>query len=399
MEPWKRNLYLIWTAQVLSLTGFGFGLPFIPYYFQELGVTDAQQLKLLTGISASLPALLMGGMALVWGMLADKIGRKMMMLRALASGALIVGGMGLAQNAGTVLVLRGAQGLLTGTMTAAITMVASGTPRAKLSYALGMIASSNFVGISFGPFIGGFTAELLGYRTSFFIGGAVLVCAFFLVLFGVRELGTDDGEQHQVQEAGERFSWASLLCRPLLICFFLIFCMQFVRFLTQPFLPLYLQEMIGKLEGASIATGTITGLAGLASAAAGLTLARLGDSRDPVQLIKIFLIAAVLVSIPLTAVSSVPLFALFLVIMMFFLGGVEPLINARIGAQVPAKRRGIVFGTQTFFGSFGWFVAPMVGSSISVTYGLKALFIGLSITLFVTFLMAAAASRSLRSSG
>ena len=42
-------------------------------------------------------------------------------------------------------------GIFTGTVTASYALVAAGTPDNKLSYALGVIASSNFIGSSIGP--------------------------------------------------------------------------------------------------------------------------------------------------------------------------------------------------------------------------------------------------------
>jgi len=116
---WRRNLAFAWIAQILSLSGFGFALPFIPFFIQELGVTDAEELRLWTGVLASAPALSMAVMAPVWGLLADRMGRKLMMLRAMLFGAIILAGLSLSQTVTTVFVLRVAQGLFTGTMTAA----------------------------------------------------------------------------------------------------------------------------------------------------------------------------------------------------------------------------------------------------------------------------------------
>ncbi|MFW5684083.1 MAG: MFS transporter, partial [Spirochaetota bacterium] len=133
---WRRNLAFAWVAQILSLSGFGFAFPFIPFYIQELGVTDAEELRLWTGVLASAPALSMAVMAPIWGSIADRAGKKIMMLRAMLFGAIILASLSLSQSVTTVLVLRIAQGLFTGTMTAAAALVASGTPREKMSYAL-----------------------------------------------------------------------------------------------------------------------------------------------------------------------------------------------------------------------------------------------------------------------
>ena len=50
MVDWKRNLTFLWIAQFLSLIGFSFALPFVPFYFQELGVTGRGALRVWTGL-------------------------------------------------------------------------------------------------------------------------------------------------------------------------------------------------------------------------------------------------------------------------------------------------------------------------------------------------------------
>ena len=401
MEPWKKNLYIIWVAQVFSLMGFGFGLPFLPFYLQELGVTDPERLRVLVGIASAIPAALMGIMALVWGRLSDTYGRKPMMLRALFAGGFIVMGLAFARNVATVLILRAIQGLFAGSMTAAITLVAAGTPRKRLSYALGLIASSNFIGFSLGPLVGGFTAELFGYRVSFFIGGVLLFGAFLLVLFGAKELSEKDlpPEQEEpviVKKSKRAASWDEqetvfslkmIFRQPFILGFILIFSMRFISSFMQPFLPLYFQEIIGRLEGASAITGIVTGLTGIATALAGVTLVRLGDSYDKLGLIKIYLLLATLFSIPLFILNDLLFFTVFLVATRYFMGAVEPLLHSMIGMQTPPAQRGIVFGSQTFVGSMGWFISPLIGSSISVYLGIRYIFLFHSIGIALSFII------------
>lgn len=38
-RTWKKNLTMVWIAQFFSQIGFAFGLPFAPFYMQEMGVT------------------------------------------------------------------------------------------------------------------------------------------------------------------------------------------------------------------------------------------------------------------------------------------------------------------------------------------------------------------------
>ena len=72
MEQWRKNLYLAWLAQILTLAGFGFILPFIPLFIRELGVSDPTSLKLWSGLTAGAPGLVMAVAAPFWGMAADR---------------------------------------------------------------------------------------------------------------------------------------------------------------------------------------------------------------------------------------------------------------------------------------------------------------------------------------
>jgi len=38
-SPWRSTLFVMFIAQLLSIVGFAFVLPFIPFYIREIGVT------------------------------------------------------------------------------------------------------------------------------------------------------------------------------------------------------------------------------------------------------------------------------------------------------------------------------------------------------------------------
>ena len=46
MIEWKRNLVMVGLSQFLSMMGFSFAMPFAPYYIQQLGITEPNELKM-----------------------------------------------------------------------------------------------------------------------------------------------------------------------------------------------------------------------------------------------------------------------------------------------------------------------------------------------------------------
>ena len=119
MVSWKRNLAVTWIAELLAISGFSLVLPFLPYYVQELGITEQSQVALWSGLLLSSQSAVMAVASPIWGTVADRFGRKPMVVRAMIGAGLTMGVMGFAQNVYQLLALRILMGVLTGTITAA----------------------------------------------------------------------------------------------------------------------------------------------------------------------------------------------------------------------------------------------------------------------------------------
>ncbi|UCF96039.1 MAG: MFS transporter [Spirochaetaceae bacterium] len=384
MFQWKRNLYVSWLTQILSMTGFGFMMPFIPLYIQQLGVTAEGDLRFWVGMISAVPNLAMGIMAPLWGILSDRLGRKLMILRAMLFGTIIVGCMALARNVATVFILRIAQGLFTGTITAAATLVAAGTPRHKMSSALGLLSSSTFIGFSLGPFVGGVAAEVFGFRVSFLIGGFVILCGFFLALIFIKEPKSSEGSSrpHKVKT-----SLRLLFSAPFGILFVIIFMERFSRMLPQPFMALYVQQLLATPRGVSAITGTISAAAGLATAIAGLTLTRLGDKYDKGLLLAIFFAAAAVTALPIVLKENLIWFTGFYLVSIYFIGAVNPLLQSQLSTLTHPNNRGAVLGLQTSVGGVGWFFSPLAGSAVAIYLDLKYVFLFYALSLLLSLLI------------
>jgi len=381
VEQWQKNLYAAWFTQILSLTGFGLMMPFIPLYIQELGVSDPTALRFWVGLISSVSSLCFGVMAPVWGLLADRFSRKLMLLRSMAAGTIVIGLMGFSRSVVTIFILRIMQGLLTGTVTASAALVSVGTPEKKLSYALGFLSSSTYIGLALGPFVGGLVAEYVGFRASFFTGSAILFIGFFLVLLFIKEIPS-----HSAHYSGISFHPKMLLKSPFIILFFLVFLTRFSRMLPSTFLPLFVQELMQAARGISANTGFISALTAISTAAAGLTLVRLGDRFARLPFIAVCFGTAAVIAFPIFFTGSLLSFAPFYVLAYFFIGVIDPLLLSHLSASTPPRHRGVVFGLQTSAGALGWFLAPLAGSAVSIYFSIRHVFLFFSLSLLAASL-------------
>lgn len=395
MERWKVNLYTLWVTQVFSLMGFGFCIPFIPFYFQDMGVTDPASLNYYVGLAFAIPAATMAVAAPIWGVVSDRYGRKLMLMRAMVAAAVLLALMGTVDSVWQFMVLRAFQGIFTGTVTASMSFVSANTPEHRLSYALGLMTSSNFIGYSIGPFLGGLLAEVVGYRACFFLGGALMTVGFFLVVALVKEDPNTYGFRIRSGEPGEE-PRKRLFAPFILWILGALFLQRIARSVFMPFVALHVQEQLGTVAGAAAWTGIINGATGFATAVAALTITRLGDQKDKMRLSLLLTLLSLPVALVLVPRLPLVLFTVLFTAFFFLAGAAEPILTSAASERTPASMRGALFGVLGTVGSIGAMVSPLIGSAISVTFSLQAI---LAVVPFITAIQLAFLFRASRGGG
>ena len=121
-------------ACFIGFTGFTLVMPFLPLYFQQLGVTDVGEIALWSGLSLGVTPALTAMLSPFWGRLADRYGRKIMVERSLVSFMLLMGAMAFVQHPWQVLRAPCAQGLFAGYGSLTLTMAADSAPRDRMAY-------------------------------------------------------------------------------------------------------------------------------------------------------------------------------------------------------------------------------------------------------------------------
>ncbi len=245
-QPWQLTLYIMFVAQLLSIVGFAFTLPFLPFYIRELGVTDERLVPVWAGILVASAGLVMAFFSPLWGWLSDRYGRKIMVERAMFGGAVITFAMGLIENIWQMLFLRLLSGAATGTISASIAMISTIVPRHKLGYSLGLMQVAVFLGMTLGPWIGGTLADAIGYRYTFMAGGVILLMGGMLVLIGTRERFIRPSKE-ALRESGRLLSLLAYGGFPAMLALFFFF--HFIVDFVSPILPLFIESLFPPRQG------------------------------------------------------------------------------------------------------------------------------------------------------
>ena len=383
MVNWKTNLVVIWISQLLSIAGFFFALPFGPYYIQELGVHDPAKIKFWVALFGAGPPLSLAIFSPIWGTLADRYGRRLMLLRANFGGVLILSLMGTVQSVEALIALRFVQGIFTGTMIAAQAMVAAYTPERRSGMALGSLSAAVYMGSMIGTFVGGMFAEYFGYRYAFFGSGILLFFAGLLVFFGAKE---DFIRPKYVQPNKERRRTRTFTdlrhVWPILV---LLGAMGFTRQFDTSFFPLLVQHILGTMQGAAFWTGTISAVAAAAGFLAGIVFGRLADLFSPPKIAKFSAVFAGLFLIFHWRAQTFLFLSIARFGMTFCAGGLDPLFQIWLTKETPSEKRGTIFGWAATARSIGWFFAPIMSGLVASGFGIRSIYV-VEALLFVGFL-------------
>lgn len=378
----------MFVAQLATAVGFSTIFPFLPLYVADLGSSTQLSIEFLAGAVFSVQALTMAIASPIWGVVADRYGRKLMVERAMFGGTIILLLMGFVQNAEQLVLLRAVQGCITGTVAAANALVASVVPRGRLGFAMGLLLTGQVSGLAIGPLLGGLMADAVGYRYAFVLTSLLLLGAGVLVYVGVAENFVTPVEE---EKSGLKFwqKWRHVLAAPdVKTVYILRFTSNLGRMILIPFAPLFIATLLaddGRLN-------TITGLAIGITAAAGTITAvyfgRLGDRIGHRRVLLGCALATGLFYLPQSLVTSAWQLVVLLGLTGAAAGGIVPSISALLARSTQTEEAGSAYGLDNSIVAGSRAIAPLIGTAVTVAFGLRAAFVAAGVVYFIVVLLA-----------
>ncbi|MHA6483628.1 MFS transporter [Paenibacillus sp. strain BS8-2] len=376
MEQWKKNLIVLWFGQFLVMAGMTMIIPFLTLYLQfELGLSDPHEIGIWAGVIFAGNFVTSFIFQPIWGKLADRYGRKMMLLRSGFGMAIVMVLMGFATSPWHLLFLRMLNGTISGFNPASIALISATTPKERMGFAMGSIQSGAIAGTILGPLIGGLLADAVGYRPIFYLTGALLFVASLLALFVVKEsfdiAKAASRAQASVIEGLKRVAripqLLALFCVTLLI--------QFANMSPMTLIPLYVQQLHGSAENLAFLAGFVGSVTGLSNMIASPLLGKLSDRIGAERVLAVSLAGAALAFIPQAIADTVWQLLLARFGLGLFLGGLIPAVNSLIRKYTPdgMESRAYSFNSSTL--SLGNMIGPIAGGALSGYIGIHGLFL------------------------
>jgi len=388
IEPWQRTLYIMFTAQFMVAVGFSSIFPFLPFYVEELGTNTSLSIEVLAGLVYSVQGFTMMIAAPIWGTLADRLGRKIMVERAMFGGAILLLLMGFARSAEQVVLLRAIQGLVTGTVAAANALVAAEAPRKHMGYAMGFLQVGFGTGLAIGPLIGGAFADAFGYAESFYITAVMLFLAGVLVWLGIHEK-FEAPEKAPGTRWGFKSRWLKIIRTDgVPITFGMRFLGSLGRMMIIPIIPLFIEMILPDPARLNTYTGLMMGVASGATTLSAVYLGRLGDRVGHRKILIGCSLASALLYIPQSWVSAAWQLMVFQVFVGVAIGGLIPTVSALLAAYTSQGEEGAVYGLDNSINAAGRAIAPLLGALVATAFGMRATFTATAVVFLVSWLLA-----------
>lgn len=379
--PWKRNLYVLWFCTFVAGVAFSEIMPFLSLYVASFGDFSKQELSFWSGIIYAITFLVTAVVSPLWGNLADRTGRKLMLIRASLGIAVSMLLMGLCTNVWQLFAARFFQGFFSGYIPNAQALVASQTPRRRAGSVLGTLVTGAVSGTLLGPIVGGVLASVFSIRVTFFITAGLLGIVCLMSAFLVEESFVPVKRE----KGAPRTSFLAKIKDPRLIIILLISTMivQTGNASISPIISLYINELLHGAPSVTVVAGIIAALPGISNILAAPRLGRYGDKHGSGRVLIGCYLFAVLVYFPQGFVAAVLGSGIGGVIglgvLRLFVGvsdaGLFPTIQTLLTKNTPPETTSAIFSWNQSFQALGNMFGAFLGGTLAGAFDYNVVFI------------------------
>jgi MFS family permease len=361
----RKTVFVLAICMALQMTSFVMILPLFARRFSEIGAGVG-----LLGESAMAYALAATLSAPFMGTLADRFGRRLVVLGSLGTYILAFTGYLFASSAGMFILLRGLAGALTAGLIPAVTgIVADLAPGNQRARWIGIVNGGASVGWIVGPVVGGMLYDHWGYQVALVVSILIALVSLLAAYLTIPE--THKGDSNPTIGMKKRVSafrtsalnsnppsFRDTLPKPIFsfaVILLIYFAVMFAWAFIEPRFMFYAYDNLG---WNSSMLGLVMSTYGIAMALGEFGLSHLSDrlGRKPVILLGLALFSAQFIG--LAFFRNYMLIAVSFVIAGLGNALFDPAISASILDIAPAKYLARLMGIKSTAGSLGSIIGP-----------------------------------------
>lgn len=323
------------------------------------------------GLISSVFFLAYTAMQIPTGFLADRFGKKGLLVSGFILFGVATGLSGLAPDYASFLLLGALAGFGQGTYYATQFAISSAAiPRTNRGLGTAIINSGQAVGISLGLVLAGFTTFQLGWgwRVPFYIMAIPTIAFGILSAVYLREPSVRGHASRTTGAPASNLPVRAALSPQLLGVYFINFTSLYGFFLILTWLPYYLEF---ERNFPAAATGVISSLVPWAAIPGALLISHLSDrTGQRVTLVRWLLPMAALSVFGIAYVGGT--WSLLAVLILYGLVGklaIDPLLVALVSEMAPAERLATALGFLNFAGMASSVLAPYVTGYLTTVFG------------------------------
>jgi MFS family permease len=382
----RRNLLVLFTAGLLFWSSIASLLPTLPLYIEDIGATS-QQIGIVMGSFAI-------GMLLFrpWcSNLADRRGRKIVLLIGMTAAAIAPLGYLLATSIVPLIVLRAFHGISIAAFgTAYMALVGDLAPAKNRGEVIGYMSLVNPLGVAIGPALGGYLQAAAGY-TPLFALSAALGCLGLLCVVPIVN-PTVDEQSHT--SATDNLFWGLLFSPRVRVPAIVMLLIGMVLGTLHTFVPLFI-----KSTNVDLNPGLFYTAAAIASFNVRLFIGRASDRYGRGLFITFSLIAFTLAMVGIWQANSASVFLLSAFVEGAASGTAIPMMAAMMTDRAMPHERGRIFGVSLVGLDIGIAIAGPVLGAIAEQVGYRNMFgYGAGLTFLALIIFLTQSSHDLRHS-
>lgn len=386
-QSWVWLVFLFSLANFLEVAVVAHLILFTPTFFATIGFSTAE-INTWTGPTASMGFLLGIWFVPFWGVLADRYGRKPLILRSYYIEVIAMVLAALSQNFWLYLFARALTGFAlgnTGLMYAALTEI---VPNNRVALALGLVNGSAPLGALAGGVIGGLVVSKFGVHPLFALDAGVAAIIALLLTFFYRDTFTPKPTPHISTMLADAIR--AVVHSPVASTVFMVsFISNAAFFFSYTYLPVRIEEIVGARQ-APLAIGLTQGAAGATTLIGSAMIGALADHAGHRRLVAGVMLMASVLWLPIFFAQGINEFSLGWAALSLVNPSITSLLITIVSLNVPAEKRGSVLSMIYLPLNIAFIVGPFFAAFVATGPGVQYVFLGsalLSFLAFVVFVM------------